>query len=97
MKLFSSHEVLDLTDSEKKNINELHKTMQNSKPISCSDHPTDFYSSFCMQCHVRPKMFIILFLRFLFAKRAAMPTIRVTFLLVLMASRSKSSPFYQKD
>nr|VZI18480.1 unnamed protein product [Spirometra erinaceieuropaei] len=52
MKLFSFHEVLDLTESEKKNIKELTKTMQNAKPVPCAEHAGDVYSLFCMQCHV---------------------------------------------
>ncbi|CAL8079525.1 unnamed protein product [Calicophoron daubneyi] len=52
MKVFSNHEILDLTEEEKKDSEVLQRNMQNAKPVSCSLHTDLVYARFCMQCHV---------------------------------------------
>lgn len=50
--MFSHHEVLVLTDEEKKNADVLQQTMKNAKPVMCTSHSELSYHLFCMQCHV---------------------------------------------
>ncbi|THD20505.1 B-box type zinc finger protein ncl-1 [Fasciola hepatica] len=52
MKVFSNHEILVLTDEEKKNADVLQQTMKNAKPVMCTSHTDLSYRLFCMQCHV---------------------------------------------
>ncbi|CAH8451642.1 unnamed protein product [Dicrocoelium dendriticum] len=52
MKVFSHHEILVLTEEEKRNSEVLQRNMQNAKPVSCPSHPEFMYTTFCMQCHV---------------------------------------------
>ncbi|VDD79640.1 unnamed protein product [Mesocestoides corti] len=52
MKMFSSHEVLDLTEQEKNNIGDANTSTEATKAVACADHPNDVYSLFCMQCRV---------------------------------------------
>ncbi|VEL09582.1 unnamed protein product [Protopolystoma xenopodis] len=52
MKVFSTHEVLDLTNEERCDPKVLYRNMKNSKPVICPCHDDVPYSLFCMQCHV---------------------------------------------
>ncbi|KAL3319567.1 hypothetical protein Ciccas_001757 [Cichlidogyrus casuarinus] len=52
MKVFSSHEVLDLSPEERANSKVLFQTMQNSKPRPCNFHSDFVYNEFCIQCAV---------------------------------------------
>ncbi|VDQ07376.1 unnamed protein product [Trichobilharzia regenti] len=51
MKVFSNHEILDLTEEEKLNSNVLQRNMLNNKPVMCTIHPECILTSFCLQCH----------------------------------------------
>lgn len=52
MKVFSNHEILDLTEAEKRDISILQRNIQNSKSVVCTTHADFTFTSFCMQCHV---------------------------------------------
>ncbi|CAH8291364.1 unnamed protein product [Heterobilharzia americana] len=52
MKVFSNHEILDLTEEEKLNAGILQRNMMNTKPVLCTVHPESMFSSFCLQCHI---------------------------------------------
>ncbi|CAH8470964.1 unnamed protein product [Schistosoma intercalatum] len=52
MKVFSNHEILDLTEEEKGNAEILQRNMLNTKPVMCTIHPESTFTSFCLQCHI---------------------------------------------
>ncbi|CAH8452484.1 unnamed protein product [Schistosoma rodhaini] len=52
MKVFSNHEILDLTEEEKGNADILQRNMLNTKPVICTIHPESTFTSFCLQCHI---------------------------------------------
>ncbi|KAF8564025.1 hypothetical protein P879_10522 [Paragonimus westermani] len=52
MKVFSHHEILVLTEEEKKDAEVLQRNMLNAKPVPCIIHSDFNYTSFCIQCHV---------------------------------------------
>uniref|UniRef100_A0A3Q0KG24 Putative trim56 protein n=1 Tax=Schistosoma mansoni TaxID=6183 RepID=A0A3Q0KG24_SCHMA len=52
MKVFSNHEILDLTEEEKGNAEILQRNMLNTKPVICTIHPESTFTSFCLQCHI---------------------------------------------
>ncbi|CAH8828622.1 unnamed protein product [Trichobilharzia szidati] len=52
MKVFSNHEILDLTEEEKLNSDVLQRNMLNNKPVMCTIHPECILTSFCLQCHI---------------------------------------------
>ncbi|KAK4473786.1 hypothetical protein MN116_003123 [Schistosoma mekongi] len=52
MKVFSNHEILDLTEEEKGNAEILQRNMLNTKPVMCTVHTDSMFTSFCLQCHI---------------------------------------------
>lgn len=50
--MFSNHEILDLTDEEKKDAVALQRSMQNAASVPCANHRDHSYEAFCMQCNV---------------------------------------------
>lgn len=66
MKLFTSHEVLDLTDDEKKSLKCASDASQTGIDLECPYHSLETLSVFCMQCRVKMRLFFKC-VRFLFA------------------------------
>ncbi|VDK37869.1 unnamed protein product [Taenia asiatica] len=52
MKFFSSHEVLDLTEDDKKSLSRANTGAPNGSSSECAYHPRDTYSLFCMSCRI---------------------------------------------